>query len=136
MKKGGLLKWAGILTLVLGGSGILLFLPPFAIWPLYPYTLWGHRILALLAVVPFLLVLGLHGAMRRRKMRHPLVYSGWGMGLGFVVTLASGAWMWTQADAPTWLWIVHMGTGLVTMALTLIHAWHRYGRKEAKEEEG
>jgi len=116
------LKGVTAAVLVAAASGMLLFLPPLSLWPLYPVTLVLHAWLGILVAVPFLLVLVLHGGRRRRPAApRGWTWSGIGFGLSFLTVLATGIARMAQPQLPVGWLILHMVTGALTILFGL---WH------------
>lgn len=103
-------------------SGVLLFLPPFSLWPLYPATLSLHAWLALVVAVPFLLALMLHGGrlMRQTGMGR-WTWSGVAFGLSFLLVLGTGIGRMLQPQLPAWWLVIHMVAGALTILFGLMH---------------
>ncbi|OUM86430.1 MAG: hypothetical protein BAA01_06680 [Bacillus thermozeamaize] len=117
-----LLKGLIVVTLIAAASGILLFLPPFSIWPLYPVTLSFHAWIGIFISVPFFLAILIHGMASLRKAGlGRWKRSGMVLGLAFMLVLATGIWRMIEPELPGWLLVVHIVCGSLVILLSLVH---------------
>lgn len=116
-------RWLRRLTvaiLIAAGSGLLLFLPPFALWPLYPVTLALHAGLGIVAAVAFLWALWLHGG-RLRKTERRWMGSGLAFSLSFLLVLGTGVARLLQPELPAAWLVIHLAAGSLTILFGLLH---------------
>ncbi len=117
-----LLKGLVAVTLIVAATGILLFLPPFSIWPLYPVTLALHAWAGIFIAVPFFLAFFIHGLASLQQAGYDRwKRSGLALGLSFSLVLATGIWRMIQPELPAWLLIIHILSGSLVILLGLVH---------------
>lgn len=110
------------LVMVSSGTGVLLFIPPFAIWPVYTYTLFLHAWLGWVLAFPFLLAGALHGIQRlRRRGWNKYSQSGCLFSLLFFLAVITAAFSYWLEEPPPWMWMAHMASGGAVCILALIH---------------
>lgn len=121
-----------------GISGLLLFLPPFSIWPLFPATLFLHRLSAFLVLAPFLGVLLWHGGGSLwRKGWQRKSATGIGLGVLFLLSFTSGWFMMGEGEPGAWLDLLHMLLGMASLSWAIWHAlsaWRRSYRQRSGDE--
>ena len=109
-------------VLVAAGSGVLLLLPPFSLWPLYPVALSFHGWLGLLAVAPFLLALLLHRSRGRQSAGSSRwTWTGVALCLSFFSVLGTGIGRMLVSQLPAWWLVLHLLAGSLTILFGLMH---------------
>jgi hypothetical protein len=116
-----ILSTVTIAIIVIGTSGLLIFIPPFSIPPLSAYFLSFHKLTGLIIILPFLLTLFIHGVPKRNTMTvKKYIRTGVLWSLIFLFCAGTGVFAYFAASSP-WVNVIHIISGVSALILSLFH---------------
>ena len=127
-----MLRWLALGTAASAGTGVLLSVPPlsFFIYPIYPQVYVMHGWFSLAMAAPFVIGVLAHGVPAgRARGRSPMTRSGVLLSVAFLGSLASAVYSARAEDPAPWLLFVHMGAGIVALAVRRFCTRHAFGRR-------
>jgi hypothetical protein len=125
-----------IAIIVIGTSGLLLFIPPFSIPPLSAYFLFFHELTGLIVILPFLLTLIIHGVPKRKTHTVKKLYMCTGALWGLIFLFCAGTGVFAYfAASPPWLYVVHIISGVSALILSLFHGCQHHPEQHRRSSQ-